>query len=233
MKLNAFSAIAYKQFKDIFKNKTILLQFLLFPLIAILMLVVVPDEEIKSSIPIMFATIFIGMTPLSCMASIIAEEKEKNTLTALKFAFVKSFEYLLGIGSVIFLACTVIALIFALIISEDIFIKIKFFLLLVLGLIPSMVLGSVLGILSKNQMSIASIVSPISLIISLLPLFSTFNENIRMISRFIYTQQINDLLNNINDEFNLNKVLVIVGNIFLFVILFVIVYKKKGLKSSY
>lgn len=230
MKLNVFSAIAYKQFKDIFKNKTILLQFLLFPLIAILMLVVVPDEEIKSSIPIMFSTIFIGMTPLSCMASIIAEEKEKNTLTALKFAFVKSVEYLLGIGSVIFLACTVIILIFSLMTNGEILVKVKFFIVLLLGLIPSMILGSVLGILSKNQMSVASIVSPISLIVSLLPLFSTFNENIRMISRFIYTQQINDLLNNINNKFEIEKVLIIMGNAFIFLILFAVVYKKKGLK---
>lgn len=232
MNSKVFFAIAYKQFKDIIKNKTIFLQFIIFPLITMLLLIVIKDKNITNSIPMMFATIFIGMTPLTCMASIIAEEKEKMTLTALKFAFVKSFEYLTGIGYVILLACIVINIVFSCLISGDIILKLKFFFVLMLGIIPSMILGAVLGLLSKNQMSIASLVSPVSFILSLLPLFSTFNKNIRNFSRFLYTQQINDILNNISGELSYKKIIVIISNALLFVILFAIVYKKRGLRSQ-
>lgn len=232
MKFNVICAVAFKQIKDIFKNKTVLLQFVLFPIITMLMLIVIPEKEIKESIPIMMSTIFIGMIPLTCMSSIIAEEKEKNTLTALRFAFVSPIEYLIGIGSIILLACIAVLFVFSCLFYGDIMLKVKFLFVLILGLIPSMFLGSVLGLLSKNQMSIASMVSPVSMIVSLLPLFSTYNDKIRFVSQIIYTQQINDILNNINNEIDIKKIIVIIGNILFLIFLFVIVFRKKGLKAS-
>lgn len=232
MKLNIITAVAFKQFKDIFKNKTILLQFIIFPIVTISMMIAVPEQEIKQTLPFMFATMFIGLTPLTCMASIIAEEKEKNTLSSLQFAFVKPFEYLTGISIVIILACISINLIFSMLIDCSLIIKLKIFSILCLGTLPSVILGSVLGMLSKNQMSIASLVSPVSMIISMLPLFSSFNDNIKSISKFIYTQQISDILNDISNGISFQKISVILVNILIFVTLFIIIYKKKGLKSS-
>lgn len=53
----------------------------------------------------LFSTMYIGMAPLTAMAAIISEEKEKNTLRVLMMANVKPWQYLAGTGSYVFLIC--------------------------------------------------------------------------------------------------------------------------------
>ena len=71
-------AILKKQMKDTFKNKEILIQFILFPVIAIIMENAINIEGMPERFFVtLFATMYIGMAPLTSMAAIIAEEKEK------------------------------------------------------------------------------------------------------------------------------------------------------------
>jgi ABC-2 type transport system permease protein len=51
-----------------------------------------------------FSTIFAGMTLVTTVCTLIAEDKEKKSLRFLIMAGVKPQEYLLGIGSVVVLA---------------------------------------------------------------------------------------------------------------------------------
>ena len=91
--------IIKKQIKDTIKNKTVLIQFILFPILTIIM-----ENAIKmDGMPEMFFTklfsiMYIGMAPLTAMAAIISEEKEKNTLRVLMMANVKPWQYLVGVG---------------------------------------------------------------------------------------------------------------------------------------
>ena len=99
-------AILKKQMKDTFKNKEILIQFILFPVIAIIMENAINIEGMPERFFVtLFATMYIGMAPLTSMAAIIAEEKEKNTLRVLMLSNVKPAEYLMGTGSYIWLIC--------------------------------------------------------------------------------------------------------------------------------
>ena len=74
-------AVFMKQILDTIKNKTVFIQFLMFPIIAVIMENAVKIEDMPEHFfAKLFAVMFIGMSPLSCMSAIISEEKEKNTL---------------------------------------------------------------------------------------------------------------------------------------------------------
>ncbi len=78
---NHILAILWKQMKDTFKNKAILIQFLMFPMMTIIMETAMDIEGMPDHFFVnMFATMYIGMAPLVSISSIIAEEKEKNTV---------------------------------------------------------------------------------------------------------------------------------------------------------
>ena len=97
------TAVFLKQIKETFRNKTILIQFLMFPVMVIIMENAIKLENMPEHFFVkLFAVMFVGMAPLTCMSAIISEEKEKNTLRALMMSNVKPFEYLLGVGLCIY-----------------------------------------------------------------------------------------------------------------------------------
>ena len=95
-----------KQLKDTFKNKTVLIQFLMFPVMTLIMenCVNIPDMP-ELFFTKLFAVMYMGMAPLTSVASIISEEKEKNTLRVLMMANVKPWEYLSGVGIYVWTLC--------------------------------------------------------------------------------------------------------------------------------
>lgn len=96
-------AIIKKQLKDTVKNKTILIQFILFPMITVIMSNAVKiDDMPKNFFVYLFATMYVGMAPLTSVAAIIAEEKEHGILKILQFMNVSATEYLIGIGGYVF-----------------------------------------------------------------------------------------------------------------------------------
>ncbi len=70
--------IIKKQLRDTLKNKTILIQFILFPLMTNIMENTVNIEGMQEYFfTKLFAVMYIGMAPLVATASVISEEKEK------------------------------------------------------------------------------------------------------------------------------------------------------------
>ena len=71
-------AVFLKQVSDTLKNKTVLIQFLMFPVLVIIMENAVKIEDMPEHFfARLFAVMFVGMAPLTCMSAIISEEKEK------------------------------------------------------------------------------------------------------------------------------------------------------------
>ena len=96
------------------------------------------------------------------------------------------------------------------------------------GIILSILIGAIIGIISKNQMSATSITVPIMMIFSFLPMLSMFNKTIEKIAKIIYSQQISILVNR-NYENIFDNILIISINFILAVLLFIIAYHRKGL----
>ncbi|MDE6424965.1 MAG: ABC transporter permease [Ruminococcus sp.] len=225
-------AVFMKQMLDTVKNKTVFIQFLMFPVMALIMENAVKMEDMPEHFFVkLFAVMFVGMAPLTCMSAIIAEEKEKNTLRVLMMSNVKPWQYIISVGTYIFIMCMVGTAVFAILGEYNGTEFVRFILSMLSGIILSEIIGSVIGIFSRNQMTATSLTIPIMMVLSFVPMLSIFNENIKKFASIIYSQQISDLINRIgNSEVSANNIIVIAVNFIIGILLFAMAYKKKGLE---
>lgn len=226
------SVIFLKQLKDTLKNKAVLIQFIMFPIMAVIMENAVKIEDMPENFFVkLFSVMFVGMAPLTCISSIISEEKEKNTLRALMMSNMKPFEYLCGIGGYVWLMCMAGTASFAIcgkFSGKDLGI---FLLIMAVGIVLSELIGAVIGIFSKNQMSATSVTVPIMMIFSFLPMLSMFNEKIEKIANVTYTQQLSNVINGLgNSSVTSENIIVPMVNFVFAAVLFVLAFKKRGME---
>lgn len=226
------SAIFLKQMKETFKNKTILIQFILFPAFALIMENAVKINDMPDHFFVkLFAVMFVGMAPLTCVSSVISEEKEKNTLRVLMMSNVKPSQYLFGVGSYIWLMCMAGTFVFAFCGNYSGKELIMFLLVMAAGVLLSILIGAIIGICCKNQMTATSLTVPVMIIFSFLPMISMFNERIAAVAKITYSQQISLLINGIGSTpIPFESIAIISVNLLLAVICFAMVFRKRGLK---
>jgi len=233
MKFRRIEAVFMKQIKDTLKNKTALIQFVLFPLLAFILTETIAksDEFLPDNyFVLLFAIMYVGMVPAINTASIITEEKEKNTLRILMLANVKPLEYLIGVGSYVFIVSSIGAVAFGFIGGYSGAQLGLFIIVLMVGILGSLILGSTIGIFAKNSMSSAGLVLPVSMITAFLPMIASFNETFESVSRFLYTQQINYLIADLSvANFTFERFIIIFVNVAILTLLFSFAYKKKSL----
>ena len=219
-----------KQLKDTLKNKTVLIQFLMFPAMTLLMenAVKIPDMP-ELFFTKLFSVMFLGMAPITSAAAIISEEKEKNTLRVLMMANVKPWEYLLGVGLYVWTLCMAGAGIMATGFPAS---DIPFYLgIMAAGLVISVVIGACIGVFASNQMSATSLFVPVMMVFSFSPMLAMFNDKIEKVARIFYTQQLRVLMNRMSFEgIKTESILILVVNAVLAVVLFFAAFRKKGLE---
>lgn len=225
-------AVFYKQVKDTLKNKTVLIQFLLFPCMTVIMTKAVKMEKMPENFfTELFAVMYIGMAPLASAAAIVSEEKETGTLRAFCMSGVKPSEYLFGIGVYLWIACMLGSSMMVLSghYSGD---QIpRFLLIMAAGIIISLMIGACVGMASRSQMAANSLSVPVMMVFSFLPMLAMFNQTIEVLARYTYTQQIHALLSGIGYGIVKAEILwVLGGNGIVVLLLFVFFYKKHGLE---
>ncbi len=225
-------AVFLKQINETFKNKTILIQFVLFPAFALIMENAIKLQDMPEHFFVkLFAVMFVGMAPLTCMSSILSEEKEKNTLRALLMSNVKTVQYLLGVGSYLWLMCMAGSVVFALCGQYRGKELVAFLLIMAAGILLSILVGAAIGVFSRNQMTATSITIPVMMVFSFLPMIATFNEKIAKFAKITYSQQISMLINNINDvTIEMENVVILLANMLVAIVLFLLAFYRKGLE---
>lgn len=225
-------AVFLKQINETFKNKTILIQFVLFPAFALIMENAIKLQDMPEHFFVkLFAVMFVGMAPLTCMSSILSEEKEKNTLRALLMSNVKPVQYLLGVGSYLWLMCMAGSVVFALCGQYRGKELVAFLLIMAAGILLSILVGAAIGVFSRNQMTATSITIPVMMVFSFLPMIATFNEKIAKFAKITYSQQISMLINNINDvTIEMENVVILLANMLVAIVLFLLAFYRKGLE---
>ena len=224
-------AVFLKQINETFKNKTILIQFVLFPAFALIMENAIKLQDMPEHFFVkLFSVMFVGMAPLTCMSSILSEEKEKNTLRALLMSNVKPVQYLLGVGSYLWLMCMAGSVVFALCGQYRGKELVAFLLIMAAGILLSILVGAAIGVFSRNQMTATSITIPVMMVFSFLPMIATFNEKIAKFAKITYSQQISMLINNINDvPIEMENVVILLANMLVAIVLFLLAFYRKGL----
>lgn len=222
--------IIKKQLKDTLKNKTVLIQFIMFPLMTLVMenAISLPDMP-ELFFTKLFSVMYMGMAPLTSAAAIISEEKEKNTLRVLMMANVKPWEYLLGVGTYVWILCMAGAGIMATGLSAS---DIPFYLgVMAAGFVISIALGACIGIFSSNQMTATSLFVPVMLVFSFSPMLAMFNDKIEKVARIFYTQQLRVLMNQMSFEgIKPESIMILIVNAVLAIALFFVAFKRKGLE---
>ncbi len=232
--------IIQKQVKDTLKNKAVLIQFVMFPVMAVIMNSAVKiDGMPENFFADLFAAMYVGMAPLTAMASVISEEKEKNTLRVLLLSDVKPAEYLVGTGGYIWGACMLGAAVFCAIrkftddsgkMGQD---RLLFMGIMAAGILVSILIGAAIGTWSRNQMSATSVTVPVMIFFAFLPMLAKFNDKMDKVAGLTYSGQISTLLNRIGEKgASLESVLVIAVNAVIALALFVFAYKKSGLSGG-
>lgn len=225
---NHIKAILWKQLKDTIKNKAILIQFVMFPLMTIVMENAMNMQDMPAHFFVnLFGIMYVGMAPLTSIAAIISEEKEKNTLRVLQMCNVKAVEYLIGNAIYIILICMIGSLVIGLTGGYTGMDLLRFMLIMFVGHICSFLLGATIGLVSKNQMVATSINVPVMIVLSFLPMISMFNETIKKFSKFLFSEQLYLLVNDLEQiKITLETGLIMMGNIILIVAAFLVIYRK-------
>lgn len=230
--MHNIAAIFKKQLRDTLKNKTILIQFIMFPFLTLLMNNAIKIDGMPENFFVnLFATMYIGMAPLTSIAAIIAEEKEQNTLRVLMMSNVKPYEYLLGIGSYTWFACMAGASLICIAGKYSLPESLAFMGIMAIGIVLSLLVGAAIGTFSRTQMMATSITVPVMMVFSFLPMLSLFNSTIAKIAKFTYSEQISRMLHQINDpQISIHTICIVAVNMILFTALFTLAYRKCGLE---
>lgn len=231
--INHIWAILWKQLKDTLKNKAILIQFLMFPCMTVIMENTISiDGMPEHFFANLFAIMYVGMAPLTAMSAIIAEEKEKNTLRVLHMCNVNALEYLLGNAIYIVFLCMMGSLVIAFAGGYTGKELLTFMLIMFVGHTISMLAGATIGVFSKNQMMATSLTVPVMMIFSFLPMLSMFNNSIKKIAKFFYSEQLYLLINELNAiEIRMETIAILGVNVCVILSCFIIAYQKVFIKQ--
>ncbi len=211
--------------------RTGLIQFVMFPLLAVIMTNAISLEDMPDNFFVtLFASMYVGMAPLTSISAIISEEKEKHTLRVLLMAGVSPVQYLLGTGCYVFLACMPGSILFSCLLTGVTFVSRLFFLLILsTGILVSIVVGATISIQCKNQMTATSVTVPVMMVFSFLPMLAMFNDTIAKIARFTYTEQIRLLIGEIQTpDGHIPDIRILLLNIVVFETIFSFFYRKQG-----
>lgn len=226
----------YKQLHDIIRNKLVILLIFMCPVLAYIFYFLLKDtpQAVNMVVPV-FITMHIIMAPIVCMSSIFSEEKEKNTLKGLFFSGVKSYEYLTGVSSILLLILIVSLIPYLFILQFSAGQVLCFFYFAVIGFLCSLLLGSVIGMIFKNQMCGGTISSPLSMVIGLLPMASMFNTHINNVSKVLYSKRIYDVIYLFTGDKEIDIFIdtsVCMINMFILIIIFGLAYRTNGEMSE-
>ncbi|MCL2437753.1 MAG: ABC transporter permease [Coriobacteriia bacterium] len=232
--MNNIKAVIYKQALGFLRDKSFLIQFFMFPAVAFVMteFVARPDDYMPDTLFVgMFAAMFAGMILIPTTAGIIAGDKEGKSLRLMVMSGVKPVQYLIGIMTVLVVFATITSLIFVAMVGAEGSSEVALFLLaMIVSVLCSILLGASLGISAKSVQAATSTAIPVSMVLGMAPMLGMFNETIGNLFQPFYTMQTSRLIENLSAN-PTEPLLIIAGNIVVFIVLFLALCKRRGLQG--
>ncbi|MDF2870356.1 MAG: hypothetical protein K0R05_1931 [Anaerocolumna sp.] len=236
LSLRRIKALTKKEFKSFTKNTNVLLMCMLPIIFSIIYSYIYGSYE---DVPkLMVLLLCLNMNLIMCssftIAMLIAEEKEKNTLRTLLLSGVSALEFLFGKVVLTLILSTITNILIFFICGMEVKYLGWFLLISTLVIISMIIIGALIGMFSKNQMSTSVVGMPVMLILLLIPMMADFNENIRKVAKFTPNYNMNIIFNKILDGGSLSsqEILPFV-TILVWIVLtgigFVIAYNKVGI----
>lgn len=168
----------------------------------------------------------------------IAEEKEKNTLRVLMTSSVTGIQYFIGSIIFPFILTMFVNYIILLImgISLNVVNIIAFFIISIIVSLTSCVMGMIVGICAKDQMSANYISYSLMMVFMLLPVFGNMSAGLKKLSGFLFTGVMTDMAecyaNGTSYIIKPLDVAVLAGELVISILVFLVLYKKNGYESD-
>ena len=238
LRMHTLAVLIKKDFRLMFTNKNMLIMILLPIGFAVLYQTIFGDVK-EAGMPSNFVLTLcellnLSAIPLTGLAMMVAEEKEKNTLRVLMLSDVSALEYIFSkIISVLVLMELITIVIFFITATQLSYLP-MFLLVTTVTSISMLLFGSVVGLLSKDQMSTSTLSTPLMILFLIPPMFQNMNEVIDKIASIVPTTRMMAI---INDAMNGMSILsqeplldfgIILAWILLGVVTFAMMYRKKG-----
>ena len=99
--------------------------------------------------------------------------------------------------------------------------------IMLLGHGISTLLGAAIGVLSKNQMMATSLTVPVMMVLAFLPMMSMFNETIKKVAKYIFSEQLFLLINSLSDfRIETENIIILACNAVIIFFVFGAAYRK-------
>ena len=238
LRMHTLAVLIKKDFRLMFTNKNMLIMILLPIGFAVLYQTIFGDVK-EAGMPSNFVLTLcellnLSAIPLTGLAMMVAEEKEKNTLRVLMLSDVSALEYIFSkIISVLVLMELITIVIFFITATQLSYLPMLLLVTTVTS-ISMLLFGSVVGLLSKDQMSTSTLSTPLMILFLIPPMFQNMNEVIDKIASIVPTTRmmaiINDAMNGMSilSQEHLLDFGIILAWILLGVVTFAMMYRKKG-----
>lgn len=181
------NALFVKELRDFSRNPNVLVMCI-FPIMFALLYGKMMANQIPKSIALALSLIA-SLTMIGCLvaAMLIAEEKEKNTLRTLMLTPLSPIEFLAGKSLVTLFICMFINILIFFMINPPTINLALYLLISLISSITIVILGALVGILSRNQMETGIIGLPIYLALLILPMLSSLSPLLKNIATFCFT----------------------------------------------
>ena len=233
--IHRLKALTKKEFKDFFKNMNVSLMCIL-PIILVLLFVNMQktnqsqdyDQFQVLNLGLSINLVFVSTFAISML---IAEEKEKNTLRTLMLSSVRPLEFLIG-KAIVILTFSILsnAVIYMIVGLETVYL-ISYLLWTILVTFIMMLIGGILGLVAKSQMSTSILGLPVIFGFMIIPLFSQVNESFESLSKLLPNYNLNIILIQVINGQGYQNILASLTPIIIWTILalfgFVYTYNKK------
>jgi len=248
--MRVIKAIFIKQLDDMTKNPMVTSIFILLPFMAWLMIRFqgIEDPQAIMVMVMSIAMMSVAMMPITAITTYIAEDVETHSLRFLIMAGVKPTQYLAGLGIFSLLLSALAMVAFALIgqVGSDNFPM--FMGITLIGCFASLVLGAILGLLSKSVQQSSIYTTIFGMALGFIPMLSMQNPELLRGTFFLYTQQvfvtlmymalgrgpeaIQDIYMVTGYSFSVGSSLLIIGgNMVVLIVVFAVLFKKRGLRG--
>lgn len=245
LSMNKLSVLFAFKLKELLKNKTFLISFLMVPLLTFCMKFAY-ENMLDGALPPALLTIVLNLgvlynlTAIALMmpATMLAKDKEKSTLRTLMTSSVNAGEYFISGVLPSFIASLLINAAVLLISGVQLsgMDLALFFASTALACLTSCVIGMVIGIFSKNQMASSNLVTLFMLVFMFVPMLSGMIDSLQIANEFLYTGIISNMITSVavGGMFQLSmKSWIILGASAVFsILLFVFFYKRNGFEKD-
>lgn len=167
-------------------------------------------------------------------ATLLAEEKEKNTLRVLMVSSISGVEFFLGnLLPIVFVSSLVqVSIVPLLGIQFSVGQFTMYMVISLIGIVSSTVLGMCFGILSTNQMSATLITMPLTMLLMFIPMLRNLSPTMKTISDNLYTgvlmKAVPKLVANEPFSLSIQNWAVLIGELLLSIGWFLWLYSRNG-----